>query len=146
MALIRRITAEDAHRRRWQLLALTSVGAFMWPLDGSIVSVAMPVLGQDLGLSFTAAVWVSAAFLLTTAVLLIPAGRLADQHGRVRYYLLGIALFTVASLFCALSMDGSWLDSSRIVQGAGAALIGATSAAIVTRFRPTNVAVRSAST
>ena len=101
MSLVKRITDEDLHRRRWQLLALTSVGAFMWPLDGSIVSVALPVMGPDLHLSFTAAVWVSAAFLLTTAVLLIPAGRLADQHGRVRYYLLGIAIFTVAVGCCA---------------------------------------------
>ncbi len=136
MALIKRITVEDAHRRRWQLLALTSVGAFMWPLDGSIVSVALPVMGPDLRLSFTAAVWVSAAFLLTTAVLLIPAGRIADQRGRVRYYLLGIAVFTVASLLCAVSRDGSWLIASRVVQGAGAALMGATSAAIVTAVFP----------
>jgi EmrB/QacA subfamily drug resistance transporter len=136
VALIRRITDEDLHRRRWQLLALTAVGAFMWPLDGSIVSVALPVMGRDLHLSFTAAVWVSAAFLLTTAVLLIPAGRIADQHGRVRYYLLGIAVFTVASLLCALSMNDSWLIASRILQGAGAALIGATSAAIVTAVFP----------
>ena len=69
MPLLQRITDEDVYRRRWQLLALTSVGAFMWPLDGSIVSVAMPVMGADLGLSFAAAMWVSAAFLLTTAVL-----------------------------------------------------------------------------
>ncbi len=136
MALIKRITDEDVYRRRWQLLALTAVGAFMWPLDGSIVSVALPVMGPDLHLSFTAAVWVSAAFLLTTAVLLIPAGRLADQHGRVRYYLLGIAVFTVASLLCAMSTSGGWLIGSRIVQGAGAALIGATSAAIVTAVFP----------
>ncbi len=136
MALITRITDEDVHRRRWQLLALTSVGAFMGPLDGSIVNVAMPVIGQDLGLSFTAAVWVSAAFLLTTAVLLIPAGRLADQHGRVRYYLLGIAVFTVASLLCSLSTVGLWLIGARILQGAGAAFMGATSAAIVTAVFP----------
>ena len=136
MALIKRITDEDLHRRRWQLLALTSVGAFMWPLDGSIVSVALPVMGKDLNLSFTAAVWVSAAFLLTTAVLLIPAGRIADQHGRVRYYLLGIAVFTVASLLCAVSMNDTWLIVSRVIQGAGAAFIGATSAAIVTAVFP----------
>ena len=138
MALIRRITEEDLHRRRWQLLALTAVGAFMWPLDGSIVSVALPVMGRELHLSFTAAVWVSAAFLLTTAVLLIPAGRVADQHGRVRYYLLGIAVFTVASLLCALSMNGAWLIASRILQGVGAALIGATAAAIITAVFPPN--------
>ena len=136
MALIKRITDEDLHRRRWQLLALTAVGAFMWPLDGSIVSVALPVMGPDLHLSFTAAVWVSAAFLLTTAVLLIPVGRIADQRGRVRYYLLGIAVFTVASLLCAVSMTGAWLIVSRIIQGGGAALIGATSAAIVTAVFP----------
>jgi EmrB/QacA subfamily drug resistance transporter len=136
--LIKRITDEDLHRRRWQLLALTSVGAFMWPLDGSIVSVALPVMGPDLHLSFTAAVWVSAAFLLTTAVLLIPAGRLADQRGRVRFYLLGIAVFTIASVLCAVSMNGSWLIVSRIIQGSGAALMGATSAAIVTAVFPPN--------
>ena len=138
MSLFKRITPEDVHRRRWQLLALTSVGAFMWPLDGSIVSVALPVMGPDLHLSFTAAVWVSAAFLLTTAVLLIPAGRLADQRGRVRFYLLGIAVFTVASLLCAVSMNGPWLIVSRILQGVGAALIGATSPAIVTSVFPPN--------
>ena len=138
MALIKRITDEDLHRRRWQLLALTSVGAFMAPLDGSIVSVALPVMGKDLHLSFTAAVWVSAAFLLTTAVLLIPAGRLADQHGRVRYYLIGVAIFTVASLLCAVSMNDTWLIVSRVIQGAGAAFMGATSAAIVTAVFPPN--------
>ena len=138
MALIKRITDEDLYRRRWQLLALTSVGAFMWPLDGSIVSVALPVMGLDLHLSFTAAVWVSAAFLLTSAVLLIPAGRIADQHGRVRYYLLGIAVFTVASVLCAASMNDTWLIVSRIIQGAGAAFMGATSAAIVTAVFPPN--------
>ncbi len=138
MALIKRITDEDLHQRRWQLLALTSVGAFMWPLDGSIVSVALPVMGPDLRLSFTAAVWVSAAFLLTSAVLLIPAGRIADQRGRVRYYLFGIAVFTLASVLCALSMNGSWLIVSRIIQGGGAAFVGATSAAIVTAVFPPN--------
>jgi EmrB/QacA subfamily drug resistance transporter len=136
VSLVRRITAEDAHRRRWQVLALASVGAFMWPLDGSIVNVALPVMSPSLNLSFTAAVWVPAAFLLTTAVLLIPAGRLADQRGRVRFYLLGIAIFTVASLLCAVSMGGTWLIVSRIIQGVGAALMGATSPAIVTSVFP----------
>ena len=136
MSIFRRITEEDVHRRRWQLLALTSVGSFMWPLDGSIVNVAMPVMGPALHLSFTAAVWVSAAFLLTTVVLLIPAGRLADQHGRVRFYLIGIALFTIASALCAVSTSGAWLIGSRILQGGSAALIGATSAAIVTSVFP----------
>jgi EmrB/QacA subfamily drug resistance transporter len=134
--LFRRITAEDAHRRRWQLLALTSIGAFMAPLDGSIVAVALPAMGKQLHLSFTAAIWVQAAYLLTTAVLLIPVGRLADEHGRVRFYLAGIVVFTLGSLLAALSMNAAWLIGSRIVQGAGSALMFATAAAIVTAVFP----------
>jgi len=134
--LLSRITAEDAHRRRWELLALTSIGAFMAPLDGSIVSVALPVMSPDLRLSFAASMWVQAAYLLATAVLLIPMGRLADQHGRVRFYLIGVAVFTAGSLLAALSMSGAWLIMSRVVQGGGAALMVATSAAIVTAVFP----------
>ena len=69
MPLPSRITTEDAHRRRWELLALTSIGAFMAPLDGSIVAVALPVMSPDLHLSFAASMWVQAAYLLATAVL-----------------------------------------------------------------------------
>src|SRR5665811_1724046 len=136
MPLLHRITDEDAHRRRWELLALTSIGAFMGPLDGSIVSVALPVMSPDLRLSFAASMWVQAAYLLATAVLLIPLGRLADQHGRVRFYLIGTAVFTAGSLLAALSVNGAWLILSRVIQGGGAALMIATSAAIVTAVFP----------
>ncbi len=136
MDLLHRITAEDAHRRRWQLLVLTSVGAFMGPLDGSIVSVALPAIGPDLRLSYAAGLWVQAAYLLATAVLLIPLGRLADIYGRVRFYLLGIVVFTLGSLLAVVSMNGAWLIGSRVVQGAGGALMVATAAAIVTAVFP----------
>ena len=136
MPLISRIRPEQLYERRWQLLALTSVGAFMGPLDGSIVSVALPKMGRSLQLSFTASIWVQAVYLLVMAVLLIPLGRLADQRGRVHYYLAGIAVFTVGSLFSGLSMNAGWLIGSRALQGAGAALLVATSAAIVTAVFP----------
>src|SRR5665647_1384373 len=80
--------------------------------------------------------WVQAAYLLATAVLLIPLGRLADQHGRVRFYLIGTAVFTAGSLLAALSVNGAWLILSRVIQGGGAALMIATSAAIVTAVFP----------
>ena len=70
------------------------------------------------------------------AVLLIPLGRLADRHGRMHYYLAGVAVFTVGSLSSALSMNAAWLVASRALQGAGAALLVATSAAIVTAVFP----------
>jgi EmrB/QacA subfamily drug resistance transporter len=134
--LITRIRPDQLYARRWQLLALTSVGAFMGPLDGSIVSVALPKMGRSLHLSFTASIWVQAVYLLVMAVLLIPLGRLADQRGRVHYYLAGIAVFTIGSLCSALSMNVGWLIASRALQGAGAALLVATSAAIVTAVFP----------
>jgi EmrB/QacA subfamily drug resistance transporter len=79
---------------------------------------------------------VQAAYLLTMAVLFIPMGRLADQYGRVRFYLIGTAVFTAGSLLAALSMNGAWLIGSRVVQGGGAALMVATSAAVVTAVFP----------
>jgi EmrB/QacA subfamily drug resistance transporter len=136
MAALRRITADELHDRRWELLAVTSVGAFMAPLDGSIVAVALAKMGPDLTLSFGASIWVQAAYLLATAVLLIPLGRLADHRGRVRLYLAGVLVFTVGSLLSGLSMDGVWLIASRVVQGSGGALMAATSAAIVTAVFP----------
>ncbi len=123
-------------RRRWALLALTCVGAFMAPLDGSIVAVALPKMGPDLHLSFAASMWVQAAYLLAMAVLLIPLGRMADQGDRLRYYLGGIAIFTLGSLAAALSGNGTTLVLSRILQGAGGALLSATSTAIVTSIFP----------
>ncbi len=136
MPLITRITPEQLVDRRWQLLALTSVGAFMGPLDGSIVAVALPKMGKDLDLTFTTSIWVQAVYLLVMAVLLIPLGRLADRRGRVHYYLGGVALFTVGSLLSGLSMNVTWLIASRAVQGVGAALLVATSTAIVTAVFP----------
>jgi len=136
MLLPTRISAADLTRRRWELLALTSVGAFMAPFDGTVVSVALSAMGPALHLGFTAAMWVQAAYLLAVAVLLIPLGRLADQHGRVRFYLLGTVVFALGSLLAGLSVNGTMLIGSRVVQGAGAALLSATAAAIVTAAFP----------
>jgi EmrB/QacA subfamily drug resistance transporter len=130
------VPPDPLFQRRWALLALTSVGAFMAPLDGSIVAVALPRMGPDLHLSFAAALWVQAAYLLAMAVLLIPLGRLADQGDRMRHYLAGIALFILGSLAAALSRNGAWLILSRILQGAGGALLSATATAIVTAAFP----------
>jgi EmrB/QacA subfamily drug resistance transporter len=108
----------------------------MAPLDGSIVAVALPTMGPALRLSFAASLWVQAAYLLAMAVLLIPMGRLADRGDRLRTYLAGMAVFTLGSLAAALSRNAAMLVASRIVQGAGGALLSATSAAIVAAAFP----------
>jgi EmrB/QacA subfamily drug resistance transporter len=122
--------------RRWALLALTSIGAFMAPLDGSIVAVALPRMGPALHLSFAHSMWVQAAYLLAMAVTLIPLGRMADQYGKVRFYQAGLVIFTLGSLAAAMATDGTSLIASRALQGIGGALLSATSAAIVTSAFP----------
>jgi EmrB/QacA subfamily drug resistance transporter len=136
MFSLRRITPQDLQRRRWELLALTSIGAFMSPLDSAILSVAFPSMSPALRLTFAGSLWIQAAYLVAMVVLLIPLGRLADHHGRVRFYLLGLAVFTLGSLLAALSMNAAWMIASRVVQGTGAALLVSTSAAIVTAAFP----------
>jgi MFS family permease len=129
-------TFEDLTRRRWELLALASVGAFINPFLGAVTAVALPAISRDLGLSFSASMWVQAAYLIVMAALLIPLGRVADEHGRMRFYLIGIAVFSAGSLLCAMSPGGAWLIASRGVQGVGSALLGATAVAIVTAAFP----------
>ncbi len=125
-----------APERPTALLILTSVGAFMAPLDGSILSVALPVIGADLQLTFAATLWTQASYLLTMAVLLLPLGRLADARGRLAAYLVGAGVFTLGSLLAALAHGAGLLLAGRVVQGIGGALLGATSAALVTAAFP----------
>ncbi|MFH0917225.1 MAG: MFS transporter [bacterium] len=126
----------ELQRRRWYALAVVSIGAFMTPFDASIVAVALPAMGADLHLSYSQGLWAQAAYLLVTSVLLIPAGRVADSRGPVRYYLLGTVIFALGSVGAAVSPNGLILIVSRCVQGAGGAFMFATSSAIVTAAFP----------
>ncbi len=123
---------ESLATRRTALLILTSIGAFMPPLDGSILAVALPVMGAELHLSFAATLWAQATYLVTMALLLIPLGRWSDQPGRLNAYLGGAGIFTLGSLLAALAGGAPMLLLGRVVQGIGGALLGATSAALVT--------------
>ena len=132
------MTLDQAYSRRWEILVFTSVGAFMTPLDGSILSVALPAMSQNLGLSFEGTLWVQAAYLLAMAVLLIPLGRLADQWGCFRFYLIGIVLFTLGSLGAAMSIGSTSIILARVLQGCGGAILSPTSTALVTAVFPPN--------
>jgi EmrB/QacA subfamily drug resistance transporter len=126
----------ELQRRRWWVLAVVSIGTFMVPLDSTIVAVALPAMGSSLRLSYTEALWIQAAYLLVTSVLLIPAGRLADSKGLIRFYLLGTIIFGLGSAWAAFATDGSLLIAARCVQGIGGGLVFATSAAVVTAVFP----------
>ena len=118
------------------MLVVTGMGAFMGPLDVTVVALALPAMGRDLGLTFSGAIWVQAGYLLAYALVLVPAGRLADQWGRLRVWRWGLIVFAVASLMCAVSPGDAWLLGWRAVQGSGGAMLAATSTALVTAVFP----------
>lgn len=101
----------------------TALPMFMTGLDNLIVTNALPVIRDDLGLSLQTLQWVVNAYTLAFAALLLTASALGDRIGRRRMFVVGIALFTIASAGCALSVDASMLIVARVVQGAGAAAI-----------------------
>jgi EmrB/QacA subfamily drug resistance transporter len=121
---------------KWMVLLITTIGAFMSPFDGSVVTVAIPSIAFSINLGLEAAVWIQLAYLLLLTVLLINAGRLADLRGRRRFYTLGFVVFTTGSVLCGLSGTGWQLVFFRAVQGLGAAFISANSPAIVTDTFP----------
>jgi EmrB/QacA subfamily drug resistance transporter len=109
--------------RRWQVLALVCVAMFMTILDVSIVNVALPSIGTHLDFSRENLQWVISAYAITYGGFLMLAGRAADLLGRRSVFIVGLALFTIASLVCGLAPSEGALIASRAVQGLGAAII-----------------------
>ena len=121
---------------KWVALSVTTVGTFMAALDASIVVIGLPTIINSLHASIIHGIWIITGYVLMTTILLVIIGRLADLYGRVHLYNLGFGIFTIGSLLCALSQTGSQLVAFRFLQGAGAALLFANSAAILTDAFP----------
>src|SRR5512132_1204717 len=117
--------------RKWWTLMAVSVATFMLLLDITVVNVALPSIREDLGASFTDLQWVVDAYALTLAALVLTAGSLADRLGRRRVFAAGLAIFTVASLLCALAPDPTFLNLARALQGVGGAVMFAVSLALI---------------
>ncbi|HEV7806160.1 MAG TPA: MFS transporter, partial [Solirubrobacteraceae bacterium] len=117
--------------RRWWTLGAVCVATFMLLLDITIVNVALPDIARDLRSSFSDLQWVIDAYALSLAALLLTAGSLADLLGRRLIFILGLGLFTAASLLCALATSPVFLELARAVQGIGAAGMFATSLALL---------------
>ncbi len=117
---------------RWGVLTLCAVAQFMVVLDVSIVNVALPQMRHDLGLSLTSQQWVVNAYTLTFAGVLMLGGRAADLFGRRRVFLVGLSLFTLASLAGGLAQSGTWLVTARAAQGLGGAVLAPSSLSLLT--------------
>ncbi len=126
----------------WPALWALVIGFFMILVDSTIVSVGMPALMTAFAADITAVMWVTSAYLLAYAVPLLITGRLGDWLGPKRVYLGGLALFTLASLWCGLSgeLHGGvgWLVAARVAQGFGASLMTPQTMAVITRTFPAN--------
>ncbi|MER7458633.1 MFS transporter [Micromonospora sp. NPDC126480] len=121
-----------------RLLALLVLcaGSLMVILDGSVVAIALPAIQRDLGFSAAGLAWVVNAYLIAFGGLLLLAGRLGDLLGRRRVFLAGVALFTAASLLCAVAATPAVLVLARFLQGAGGAAATAVSLGMIVRLHP----------
>src|ERR1041385_5046165 len=131
------MTPKETHdeRRRWLALYTLCVGMLMIVLDATIVNVALPSIQADLGFSQSSLAWLVNAYLIAFGGLLLLAGRLGDLIGQRRVFLIGLGVFTVASLLCATAQSQGVLIGARFVQGVGGALTSAVILGmIVTRF------------
>ena len=110
-------------KKRWLALVVLALGVAMIILDGTVVNVALPAMVKDLDLSTTDAEWVTAAYSLTFASLLILNGRLADRFGRRLLFAIGIVVFVVSSVLVAMSTNSIEIIGARALQGIGGAMI-----------------------
>src|SRR5258705_4805782 len=116
--------------RRWTLAAAV-IGSSMSFIDATVVNVALPALQADLHASLTEVQWVIEAYALFLGALILVGGSMADQFGRKRVFLAGVAFFTGASIFCGLARSPSALIVGRALQGFGAAFLVPGSLAII---------------
>ena len=118
-------------RNRWLALYVLCLGDLLIVLDVSIVNVALPSIREDLGFSEASLAWVINAYTLTFGGFMLLAGRLGDLYGHRRLFLLGVGLFTLASLACGLATSQEMLIGARAIQGIGGAVVAAVALSLI---------------
>jgi EmrB/QacA subfamily drug resistance transporter len=116
-------SAEFLYANKWRIFGVMMIGWAMSLLDVSIVNITIPTLQDELSTDIATVTWVINAYNIVFAVLLVSMGRLADQFGRKRFFVLGMAVFTAGSALCAISWSVEWLIGFRVIQGIGAGIL-----------------------
>jgi EmrB/QacA subfamily drug resistance transporter len=129
------MTENTRTSKRVALLA-SAMASFLTPFMGSAVTIALPSIGREFSMDAVSMGWVSTSYLLASAALLIPLGKLADIYGRKRLFTLGIAIYTVFSLLSGLAGSATALVLFRVLHGCGSAMIYGTGVAILTSVFP----------
>jgi EmrB/QacA subfamily drug resistance transporter len=122
--------------RKWWTLVAVAFGLFMIMLDNTIVNVALPSIQRDLNIGISELEWVFNGYALTFGVLMLTGGKLADLFGRRRIFIVGLVIFTVASLACGLASSAGLLIGARVLQGVGSALMNPATLSIITATFP----------
>ena len=122
--------------RKWWTLVAVSFGLFMIMLDNTVVNVALPSIRSSLHMGIEGLEWVVAGYALTFAAFMLIGGKLADFLGRRLIFMIGLTVFTAASLACGLAPNGSFLVGARVVQGLGGALMNPATLSIITATFP----------
>jgi EmrB/QacA subfamily drug resistance transporter len=115
--------AEFLYANKWRIFGVMMIGWAMSLLDVSIVNITIPEFQKDLSADVGTVTWVVNAYNIVFAVLLVSMGRLADQFGRRRLFVIGLAVFTLGSALCATAWSVEWLIFFRVIQGAGAGIL-----------------------
>lgn len=118
------------------VLISSTIASFLTPFMASAVNVAIPMIEKDFELDAIFIAWISTAFLLSSAIFLIPMGKLGDIKGRKTIFTLGLIIFSISSLLCSISTSGLMLVFFRFLQGIGASMIAGTAIAILTSAFP----------
>jgi EmrB/QacA subfamily drug resistance transporter len=118
------------------VLLVATMAAFLFSFMGSSVNIALPSIGRELSLDAVTLGWVSTAYLLASATLLVPFGRIADLHGRKRIFTYGIIIYTASSFLSGMASSAAMLISFRVLQGIGGAMIAGTGVALLTSVYP----------
>jgi len=118
------------------VLLIAILAGFITPFDGSAVNIALPVLGAEFHMDAIALSWVATAYLLSSALFLVPFGKIADIYGRKKIFLYGITIFSLSSLIMTMVSSTEMLIGVRVIQGIGSAMIFGTGVAIVTSVFP----------
>lgn len=127
---------DKANTEQRYVLLVATLSSFLTPFMGSSVNLAIPAIGVEFHAPAVMLNWIVTAYLLASAVFLVPFGRLADLHGRKKVFLAGIVVYTMLSLFCGLARSGEALLAFRVIQGIGGAMIFGTGVAILTSVFP----------
>lgn len=118
------------------VLVVSAMASFLVPFMASSINIALPSIGREFEMSAILLSWVATAYLLTSAVFLVPFGKMADIRGRKKVFTIGISIYTFASFLAVFSSSATWLITFRVLQGIGGAMIFSTSVAMLTSVYP----------